>query len=686
MKESNPQKFTLEDIIREFGTESQAKEEHRDQAETAQDIPDVSLDATLVMEPVAEETLAFDIPEEFFEEKQLAQQEEESDTIRLDGLELPHGTTAQAQPVQEAARTAEEEILSSDWEPEYEESFKEPSPAQPLVLHPQSNPIRELKKQLTAGPERRYYSLLEKGTGKLQSAIFLNLIIVVLCAGATVLQAFGFIGPDHIRMMVFGQILAMFLSALLGSFQLIDGITSVEQKRFTLNSLLVVTFLVCCADAVFCLNQLRVPCCATFCLEMTFSQLSTYHQRNTMLSQLDTMRKTTRLDGTCVQFQEDGTKLFMPTEGRVSDFMDNYLARSASDKLQSIYALVVLGISLALGVTAFILKDISTGVQVFAVSLLAALPAASFVCASRPMAIAEHRLRKLGTVLCGWQGVQGAAGKASVLLRYEDLFPEGCAKMNGVKFFGERTPEEVVSYACALIQATESGLTPLFLQLLESHNGSHYEADDLQAYEHGVGGQVQGVTVLAGSLSFLKEMGVEADSSLRISQSVCVAIDGELSGMFAITYDKNKSSAAGLHTLTSYRKLTTTLVAADPMLTASFLHNKFGVHTKHMAFPDYPTRQDLRCLVAEEGSAALFLTTKPGLAPVAYGITAARAIHTAATLGTIVQMVGGAVGLAMMGVLTVLGAFHLLTPVNMFLYQLLWLVPGLLITEWTRSI
>ena len=51
-----------------------------------------------------------------------------------------------------------------------------------------------------------------------------------------------------------------------------------------------------------------------------------------------------------------------------------------------------------------------------------------------------------------------------------------------------------------------------------------------------------------------------------------------------------------------------------------------------------------------------------------------------------VQLIGGIVGLGAMLTLTILGAFYLLTPFRVFLYQLIWLVPGLLITEWTRSI
>ena len=42
-------------------------------------------------------------------------------------------------------------------------------------------------------------------------------------------------------------------------------------------------------------------------------------------------------------------------------------------------------------------------------------------------------------------------------------------------------------------------------------------------------------------------------------------------------------------------------------------------------------------------------------------------------------VVGGAV-------LAVLAAKGLMTPVNMLLFQLIWMLPGLLVTEWTRAV
>ena len=722
MTNPNTDQFDIEDIIREFGS-SAPQEEPAAEEVLPEEIPEeVPVEEAPAEEIPAEEApeellreeeyeMDFSLPQEFFEKPEPAIFEDEVDTIRLDDVsnlqevrDYLGGTQVipsleelhleeKAEPGLDATQRVDLEDTQGINVADLGDTQKVPvreiekeAKQNRFVLHPQQNAIKELKKQLTAGPERLYYQMAEKGTGKLVAAILANLVVVLLCATVTALQAFGVVGEAYLRAVIFGQILSMFVSALIGSFQLIEGAADLLRKRFSLNTLLGLSFLICIADGVLALNQLRIPCCAAFCLAMTFSQLAACHKRATLASRLDTMRKATSLTGTYAAAQENGRKLFVRGEGQVDHFMDGLHGRSLPEKIQGIYAMAVFCVSFLLGVGTVFWQDVSAGVQVWAVSLLLALPAGSFIASTRPVAILERRFHKLGAVLCGWQALHASKGKADYPVFYEDLFPEGCSKLNGTKFFGSLAPEEVVSYATALMVATESGLAPLFLSLLENHNGRHYEADDLQAYEHGVGGQVNGVPVLAGSLSFLRQMGVDADESLYIGQSICVAIDGELSGMFAITYDKNKASAAGLQTLCAYGGLRATVVAADTMLTGSFLHKKFGVRPQRLHFPDYPTRQALRSTQPEEDSKPIVLATKPGLAVSAYGITGARSAYTASILGTIVQMIGGAVGLVMLAILVVIGALHLITPVNMFLYQLIWLVPGWLITEWTRAI
>lgn len=674
MDEKDLQEFTLDEIMREF---SDQPIEETEEVVLPRDMED-TMEVPVLDEEAFRQAAAQPIADEPMEQ-----------TIRLDAIPDVQGQVRNAQPIEEeqpeiAPEEPAEEAFTDAWEPEYEQPIAEYVPPQPIIFHPRSR-LRELKRKLVAGPEKLYYNLMEKGTGKLQVAIFLSLIIVLMSALATGMYHLGMVPENRMRLMVFGQFLAMLLSAVLGSFQMIDGITDLLHKRFTLNTLLVFTFIACFADGILCLRLVQVPCCAAFSLQVTMSLWSSYQRRKADMDQLDTMRKATRLDSvTAEEDYFDGRTGLLRGEGQVEDFMNTYGQEAKPEKVIHTYALVALCLSVAVGITASVLQSIWLGIRVLAVTLLAALPATAFIAYSRPMAILQHRLHKLGTVLCGWSGVEKLSKKAVFPVTMEDLFPAGAVKMNGVKFFSQREPDEIVAYCTALISAQGGGLVSLFTQLLDSRNGIHYEAENLCSYDGGIGGEVNGEPVLVGSLGFLANMGVEVPEGIRVGQAVCIAIDGELCGLFAVTYDKTRGASAGITTLCAYRGLRPIFAQSDFVLTRSFIKGKFGVEPKKLELPEEEVRVQLR--QRERSGEAVVLTTAEGLAPFAYGVTGARSLHTAGMLGTIVHILGGSVGIAMMLVLAILGAGQLLTPGNMFLYQLIWMIPGLIISEWTRVI
>ena len=55
-------------------------------------------------------------------------------------------------------------------------------------------------------------------------------------------------------------------------------------------------------------------------------------------------------------------------------------------------------------------------------------------------------------------------------------------------------------------------------------------------------------------------------------------------------------------------------------------------------------------------------------------------------MGLIVHILGGIVGLLIMFALAFQGSVEILTPEKVLLYQLIWMVPGLLVTEWARTV
>ena len=668
--------FELEDILREFG-------DHPEQYPEEAPEPD--------MEP----------------EEQSVQEDVTGDTIRLDKIRKAVADTASRSldetavftPVQveedaeapaeepEQAQEQEVEPFSEEWEPEYEEPMGDYPIPEPIVFRPKSR-LKELRAKLVSGPEQRYYALTELGLGKLQLSMLVNLLVFALSAGFTALYAWGMVPPERLRLLVFVQFLGMLLSALLGCYRLMDGIGDLMRLRFSTNTLLVFTFVVCCVDSVLCLQELRIPVSAAFSLEMIMATWAAYDRRSAQIGMMDTLRRATTLDSVvCVPDYYEGKPGMRVGQGEVEHFMDNYDVPSKPEKVLNWYALATLIVSLGAGILAGVRHGFSAGVQLCAASMLVGLPATAFISVTRPLAILEKRLHKLGAVLCGWKGVRAVSRKAAYPLDDSDLFPSGAAKLNGVKFYGDRSPDQVVAYATALVKANGGALVGPFSQLLDSRNGYYYTVEHLNTYSGGgLGGEIGDDAVLVGTLQFMQDMGVDMGEGKKVPQAVYAAIDGELCGVFAVTYQKAKSTVAGLRTLCGYRGLTPVVVCEDFMLSESFVHEKFGINARRMAFPSREVRRELAVREPAELDPVIALTTKEGLAPKAFAVTGARVLKSAMKTGVTIHMIGGILGLIMMLALAYVGPQNILNPANILLYELIWMLPGLLITEWTRTI
>ncbi len=733
--------FTLEDILREFGSH-QSEPEQKPEADEESEVPPQESgplpeedlpEAELPEEEPEEDLPADDVPplsygdevpddgdtsetvyDGISEEAAYAAAETcpsedasdplsdpvtEEDTIRLDpetiAAEASRTGTQEDEPAEPsdipdpASQIPEgAEPFSSSWEPEYEQPIGEYTPPEPIVFRPRSQ-LQSLKRKLVAGPERRYYAIAESGPGRLQISIFLSLLVVVLGVASILMHHFGLVQPDRMRLLVFSELFAMLFSALLASNRLLEGLLSLFKGKFTLDTLLLATFGVCMVDGYFSLQEVRVPFCAAFCLEVTMSLWADYQRRSTEMGQMDTLRKAIRLNRVAKAPDcYDDRPGFYVTDGELEDFMDTYQQPTGAQKLVNAYALTAFLASAVIAVVIGLSRGISAAMQVWSAGLLAASPVTIFICQSRPMAILERRLHKLGTVLCGPEGIKAVTGAAAVPLSDSDLFPSGSMKINGVKFYTAREPDQVIAYAAALIESSGSCLSPLFQQLLEDRNGRRYDTDQFREYANGgLGGEVCQESVLMGTIEFLQEMGVETPEGSRVNQAVYMAIDGELCAVFALAFGKLRGVSAGLGTLCGYRGLTPVLTSNNFLLSEGFIRAKFGVNTRRLAFPTPQERRKAAAWVPDvQRSTTCALTTQDSLASFSFAITGGRALYTSTTLGAIVHILGGILGLLIVLVLTVVHGDNLLTPTNLLLFELVWSIPGLLITEWTRNI
>lgn len=701
--------FTLEDILREFGAAADDGRIHDDPSpDLLEDVPIQELVADL---PVAE---AFSDPEEPdilvwtpALKQELQRGGEDSDTIRINteamrahAETLIHPDDTQSfTPVEEQPPKMPEpfrvnpipegaEPFSAGWEPQYEQPIGEYVPPEPIIFRPRSR-LGELKRKLMDGPEQRYHALSEKGLGKLQIALFACMLIVVLAVASIVLHRLDMVRENRMRLLVFGELFAMLACALLCWERLADSIGNLFRGRVSADTLLVFSFAACVADGIYCLKEVQVPFSAAFCLGALMCLWSEYHRRSTELNQMDTLRKATRLNrvskaGDCF----NGQPGFSVSEGEPEEFMETYQLPTAPQKALDRFALLALLLSVAVALIAGVQSGFRAGIRTWSAATLAACPVTMLICQSRPMCTLQRRLRRFGAVICGWKGVKAAAGKAVVPLGDEDLLPGGSVKINGVKFYSGRNPDTIIGYATAVMSESGSCLAPLFEHMLKSRRGQVYEIDDFKRYgDQGYGASICGEKVLVGSQEFLKDMGIPMAPGAQVSQAVYVAIGDEFACVFALAFGKLKGVSAGLAALCGQRGLSPVLASCNFLFNEGFLRSRYRIDTRRVTIPSAGEREKLaRWTPDPENSVTCALTTQEGLAGPAFAITGARSLRTASIAGAVIHILGGIVGLAAVLILTVTGRVDLLTPANLLLLELVWAVPGLMVSEWTRNI
>lgn len=187
-------KFNLEEIMKEFGEEPaeqprEAEEIVEEPGDTKRmefdrsDLPELDMEETRRIDNVETEAPRFDMLDETrrIDPEEIAESVS-GDTIRMKGLRVEL-SKMEDQP-EELDTQETDEAFSEEWEPDYEQPMGEYIPPQPIAFRPRSR-LHELKQKLIAGPEKRFYELSEKGVGRLQAAIFLSALVVLIAAVST---------------------------------------------------------------------------------------------------------------------------------------------------------------------------------------------------------------------------------------------------------------------------------------------------------------------------------------------------------------------------------------------------------------------------------------------------------------------------------------------------------------------
>ena len=294
-----------------------------------------------------------------------------------------------------------------------------------------------------------------------------------------------------------------------------------------------------------------------------------------------------------------------------------------------------------------------------------------------PMYYLSRRLSRSGCAAAGYAGAKAVSRPRRLVLTDDDLFPAGTVTLNGYKVFGEER-SRAVSYAASVARAAGSSLTPLLERQLTAEGGFHLSVEWVNYCEEGgVEANIRGETVLMGSAYFMKKRKVALPRDMKLSTGVFLAVDGALTAVFAVKYQPSRNAEWALRTLKRFH-IVPVLAVRSGNVTPGLIKRKFGVDAKPV-YPDVSTRLALAQLAEQQGEQPCVAICREGLMPLVESVAGSRRAVKAVRTATILSYIGTAAGVALAYYLTSVGNFALLTPIAMVLYQVLWLLPTLLL-------
>ena len=510
------------------------------------------------------------------------------------------------------------------------------------------------------------------------------LVSTLLCLGSVLLLVLS----TPLITGAFSDHAAVFSAAMLGLLLLqavcsydvcLSGVIALLRFRFDQYSMLFLALCAVVADAFFAVAEGRTP----FCTVAGILLLLALWGRDLLYdARCRSLRAISNMDEPVAAIREEkawhGYDCIFRAPGDAEQFAVQLEMPDAGSRIMRVWAPVMTAVTLALSV----LTSLRTGehfLWAWSAMLLASFPAGILIAYAKPFSALARRLYRAGAAIAGWQGARILSGEAGLIVEDADLFPPQNVTQGGMKLYGSRPAPMVIGYANAVVQTAGSGLVPLFEQMMHDQNGRRYTVDTFRRYEGGgLGATIRGDVVLMGSIAFMKLMRVRVPEGTRLKQAVYLSVNGELTAVFALNYAPAESVRAGLSAVLRAGSLVPVLATRDFMITPQFLKLRYKIPPEHIEFPIVEERARLSSQEIPRTGPQGALMARSSFASFAGSVVSARTLRGAAIIAMIVALAGSVLGTALMFFLTFLGSSFSASCWNLFVYTVLWLIPGLL--------
>lgn len=505
----------------------------------------------------------------------------------------------------------------------------------------------------------------------------MTLILLWISLG---LPVFGLLRTSP-RILALVCLILLMTTMLAGLDVLVTGILALVRRRPGLETMIALSAVFSVIDALVCVItddvSLGLPFCAVSALAIT---VAVYGARFTCQSLRKTFRALQKIEEPISLFADsnvskDGITL-MKSEREPDGFIHRAEESSPGEAVYTILAPYLIVLGLVLSVLAAILSGQFAGMAHILAAIFASfVPVCVILSFSLPFRTVAQRLFSRGLALAGWSGASDVGRSAHMIITDDDIFPPGTIQIGDIRILEGAYPQKVISAAASVVIASGSCLAPVFAQLLEKHHCRLIPVNQFSCGKTGgLTATVDGEEVMVGGADFVNLRGIRLSEKLSKKETLFVVVSGQLVGIIHIKYTPVKSVQNALLELLRSRQ-DASFAVRDSNITPVMLHQKFKISTDGFYFPSYTKRYAMSAAEPGEETHVAGVMARRGLGSVVRVASLGKRLYSVVRLLVALSIAAAALGVTAMFLLMAMGAFDAATVTNMLLYQLLWLIP-----------
>lgn len=370
----------------------------------------------------------------------------------------------------------------------------------------------------------------------------------------------------------------------------------------------------------------------------------------------------------------------------IKDFSKYTFSTDSGDKLcRALVPIIIIISALAsLAVTFIKIRTADSTAVVFALSIFTLyLSACSCMAmpliANIPLGKASKKYMRNHGIMLGYQSVEDFYDANSVMIDADTLFPAGSIRLCSIKLFSDTKIDEALLDAASLTAHADSILKELFSDVISGKENILSRVENF-VYEDSMGlcGWINNKRILFGNRELMNSHNIEgiptktkeSEFTENGKDALYLSVSGNLAAMFIIEITAGDSIKKSMKQLEKH-DMAVIIKTIDPFITINRISELFGfndellkiIPTRMMKDFDAETRRTkkISTSMACSGKFTSFVQLLLGT----------KSIRKTVSAGVILQSVSALLGLGLVSLHCLLGAFADLSPSWLLIYNLI---------------